>query len=112
MRLPSRDQDGTLAPPGMATSRHGRPPAALMSQISLLPDAWDSKAISRLSRDHAGWNGSSDCAASSRNPVPSEFPVHRFQWPERFETNAIDFPSVENAGSISSRMEANSLCGG
>ena len=67
-----------------------------MSQISPLPDASESKAISRLSGDHAGWNGRRDCAASSRNPVPSAFPVHRFQWPERLETNAIDFPSGEN----------------
>src|SRR5207253_1961703 len=59
----SRDQDGTSAPPGMATSFLGSPPA-LMSQISLLPDALESKAISRLSGDHAGWNGRRDCAAS------------------------------------------------
>jgi hypothetical protein len=51
-------------------------------------------------------------AASSRNPVPSVFPIHRFQWPERLQANAIDFPSGENAGSISSRTEANSFSGG
>src|SRR5215469_3702021 len=96
----------------MATSRHARPPAALMSQISLLPDASDSKAISRLSRDHAGWNGRREAAGNSRSPVPSAFPVHRFQCPERLDTKAIDFPSGETVGSISSRTEANSLVGG
>src|SRR3954468_1493480 len=96
----------------MPTSLLGDPPAALISQISPLPDATESKAISRLSGDHAGWKGRSDCAVSSRNPVPSAFPVHRLQWPDRLETNAIDFPSGEIAGSISSRTEANSFSGG
>src|SRR5215831_18741594 len=96
----------------MATSFHGLPPAARMSQISPRLCAEESKAISLLSGDHAGWNGKRDCAGSSRNPVPSAFPVHRFQYPERLETNAIDFPSGENAGSISSLTEENSLSGG
>jgi hypothetical protein len=58
----------------MAASRHGLPPAALMSQISPLPNAAESNAISRLSGDHAGWNGRRDCAASSRKPEPSALP--------------------------------------
>src|SRR4029077_660451 len=96
----------------MPTSRLEGPPEGLISQISPLPDATESKAISRLSGDHAGWKGSRCWAASSRNPVPSAFPIHRLQWPERFEMNATDLPSGEIAGSISSRVEANSFSAG